>query len=79
VETDQAFVDIFGRRPDWLGELEGRRHPVRGGIVVLGDRTLFPPGAEEFPHLRILYLDERLKALEESGIRSDRTSASNAI
>jgi hypothetical protein len=136
VETDQAFIEIFGRRPDWLAELEGRavaaragvarpkvfkakvesdlvlepadpNHPSqiwefqlyydRGifvrtesgrlaqwrqinsavclrrrdfiprsveGIVVFGDRSLCPPGAEEFPHLKILYFDERLADLE---------------
>jgi hypothetical protein len=136
VETDQAFVEIFGRRPDWLSELEGRACPVQAsvarpkvfkakvesdlvlepsdpnepcqiwefqfyydrgifvraesarlaqwrqlnpatrlrrrdfvprsveGIVVFGDRSLCPPGGEEFPHIKILHLDERLAELE---------------
>ncbi len=136
METDQAFVEIFGRRPDWLAELEGDRlpgllsvarpkvfkmklesdlvleptdpnHPCqiwefqlyydRGifvrtesarlaqwrqvnpvtrlrrrnyvpraveGIVVFGDRSVCPPGTEEFPHLKVLFLEERLLDLE---------------
>jgi uncharacterized protein (DUF3084 family) len=33
VETDQAFVEIFGRRPDWLAELEGRAVAARAGVA----------------------------------------------
>ena len=138
VETDQAFVEIFGRRPDWLAALDGRKRPSlttaskaepkvfksvvecdlvvepvdpvepgevwefqlyydrgifvrtesarlaqwrrlnsrrrlrsrdyepRGvnGTVVFGERSLCPPGSEDFPHLRIVFLDERLDELE---------------